>query len=54
MDEPPEKNGEDLWKKVVVFCRGMMDTDADRSKMERYFPQFVSHRFVGNEYHIGV
>jgi chromosomal replication initiator protein len=54
MDEPPEKNGEDLWKKVVVFCRGMMETDADRSKMERYFPQFVSHRFVDGEYHIGV
>lgn len=53
MDEN-RQNVDELWKKVVVFCRGMMEREEDRSKMERFFPQFVSHKFVGDEFHIGV
>lgn len=54
MDEESKKRDDDLWKKVVVFCRGMMEREEDRSKMDRFFPQFVSHRFVDGEFHIGV
>ena len=54
MDEESKKRDEDLWKKIVVFCRGMMEREEDRSKMDRFFPQFVSHRFVDGEFLIGV
>ena len=54
MSDEPEKNKDDLWEKVVVFCRGMMESEEERSKMDRYFPQFLSHAFSGDEYHIGV
>jgi len=54
MSEKQQSADKELWEKVVVFCRGMMENEEDRSKMERFFPQFVSHAFVDGEYHIGV
>ena len=54
MSEQPDNNETDLWKKVVVFCRGMMESEEERNKMDRFFPQFISHKFVDGEYHIGV
>lgn len=54
MDDESKIRDDELWKKIVVFCRGMMEREEDRGKMERFFPQFVSHRLADGEYLIGV
>ena len=48
------KAPEGLWEQIVELVKNRFSTDNDRSKMERYFPSFVSHEFKGNTLHIGV
>ena len=43
-----------LWEQIVELVKSRFSTEHDRSKMERYFPLFVSHELKENTLHIGV
>ena len=45
---------ENLWEQIVELVKNQFSTDGDRSKMERYFPLFVSHELKENTLRIGV
>ena len=48
------KAPEGLWEQVVELVKNRFSTENDRSKMERYFPLFLSHEFTENTLHIAV
>ena len=48
------KAPEGLWEQVVELVKSRFSTENDRSKMERYFPLFLSHEFKENTLHIAV
>lgn len=43
-----------VWDKIVASYRAMLKTVEEVNRMELHFPQFLSHTFSGNEFHIGV
>ena len=43
-----------LWEQIVELVKKQFTTESDRSKMERYFPLFISHELKGNTLSIGV
>ena len=52
--ETSTKAPEGLWEQVVELVKNRFSTENDRSKMERYFPLFLSHEFKENTLHIAV
>ena len=55
MSEQSEKTVPDgIWEKAVALYRGTLVTEAERSQMERHFPQFLSKKIEGGEFLIGV
>jgi len=44
----------DIWEKALGVFRASFKSDAERSQWERYYPSFLSHGRVGDEYVIGV
>ena len=43
-----------VWDKIVASYRALLNTAEAVKRMELHFPQFLSHAFSGNEFHIGV
>ena len=43
-----------LWEQIVELVKKQFTTESDRSKMERYFPLFISHELKGDTLSIGV
>ena len=43
-----------LWEQIVELVKKQFSTERDRSKMERYFPLFISHELKDDVFHIGV
>ena len=43
-----------LWQQIVELVKKQFTTESDRSKMERYFPLFISHELKGDTLSIGV
>ena len=47
-------SSEELWQKSLSLLREVMETDQERSQMERYVPLITSHLIENNEYVVGL
>ena len=46
-------SSEELWQKSLSLLREVMETEQERSQMERYVPLITSHLIENNEYVVG-